>query len=110
MSCKALHKQLEKYFEDPLEDLILEPNETDGLKVHFTLVGPNSTPWSGVIMNGLVKIPQDYPYSPPSIVFDQNVFHPNIYTDGKVCLSILLNKSDETGYFKTQNYGNQLWI
>jgi ubiquitin-conjugating enzyme E2 G2 len=105
MSCKALHKQLEKYFEDPLEDLILEPNETDGLKVHFTLVGPNSTPWSGVIMNGLVKIPQDYPYSPPSIVFDQNVFHPNIYTDGKVCLSILLNKSDETGYFQE----SELW-
>ena len=37
---------------------------------------------------------------PPIIRFVSNTYHPNIYSDGKVCLSILNNKQDETGYFQ----------
>ncbi|KUJ11699.1 uncharacterized protein LY89DRAFT_594358 [Mollisia scopiformis] len=30
-----------------------------------------------------------YPFSPPTFKFIRPIFHPNIYTDGKVCISIL---------------------
>lgn len=30
-----------------------------------------------------------YPYSPPTFKFLQPIFHPNIYSDGKLCISIL---------------------
>lgn len=32
---------------------------------------------------------QNYPYSPPTFKFVRPIFHPNIYPDGKVCISIL---------------------
>lgn len=32
---------------------------------------------------------ENYPYSPPTFKFLQPIYHPNIYPDGKVCISIL---------------------
>lgn len=31
----------------------------------------------------------DYPYKPPTFKFLRPIFHPNIYSDGKLCISIL---------------------
>jgi ubiquitin-conjugating enzyme E2 R len=31
----------------------------------------------------------NYPYTPPTFKFIRPIFHPNIYSDGKVCISIL---------------------
>ena len=36
-----------------------------------------------------MKFPSDYPNSPPEMVFKTKMWHPNIYDDGKVCISIL---------------------
>ena len=35
------------------------------------------------------KFPDNYPYSPPEMKFITAMWHPNIYPDGKVCISIL---------------------
>jgi ubiquitin-conjugating enzyme E2 R len=31
----------------------------------------------------------EYPYSPPTFKFNRPIYHPNIYPDGKLCISIL---------------------
>ncbi|KYN06805.1 Ubiquitin-conjugating enzyme E2 R1, partial [Cyphomyrmex costatus] len=36
-----------------------------------------------------MKFPPDYPYSPPSIRFMTKVWHPNVYENGDLCISIL---------------------
>ena len=36
-----------------------------------------------------MTFPTNYPYSPPTFQFSRPVFHPNIYADGKLCISIL---------------------
>lgn len=37
-----------------------------------------------------MEFPNDYPYQPPSFRFlTKNICHPNVYTDGKLCISIL---------------------
>jgi ubiquitin-conjugating enzyme E2 R len=36
-----------------------------------------------------LKFPQDYPFSPPDLAFLTPLYHPNIYADGRVCISIL---------------------
>lgn len=38
--------------------------------------------------------PYNYPYDPPTFVFVSNVYHPNVYPDGKVCISILHTEND----------------
>ncbi|KAH0627782.1 hypothetical protein JD844_008118 [Phrynosoma platyrhinos] len=36
-----------------------------------------------------IKFPMDYPYSPPTFRFLTKMWHPNIYENGDVCISIL---------------------
>ncbi|NXG79379.1 UB2R2 enzyme, partial [Baryphthengus martii] len=36
-----------------------------------------------------IKFPLDYPYSPPTFRFLTKMWHPNIYENGDVCISIL---------------------
>lgn len=40
-------------------------------------------------IQAIMKFPQDYPYSPPSIRFITKVWHPNVYENGDLCISIL---------------------
>ena len=42
---------------------------------------------------------KDYPSKPPQVYFD-NIMHPNIYENGKVCISILHEGTDTFGYEK----------
>lgn len=36
-----------------------------------------------------MTFPKNYPYEPPTFQFNRQVYHPNIYADGKLCISIL---------------------
>jgi ubiquitin-conjugating enzyme E2 R len=51
--------------------------------------GPSQTPYEGGIFKTTLKFPQNYPYYPPEFKFSSLFFHPNVYKDGKVCISIL---------------------
>lgn len=55
--------------------------------------GPENTPYEGCFLLFSFQFPYDYPFSPPKVSFlttDRKTrFHPNLYVDGKVCLSIL---------------------
>lgn len=97
--------QLDAYLKDPIEGLVLEHDQTEVLKLNFTLIGPRDTPWEDHIMHGYVKLSDNYPFVPPEVKFITKTLHPNIYKDGKVCLSILNSTQDETGYFQQ----SELW-
>lgn len=43
-----------------------------------------------------MKFPQDFPYSPPSFRFTPAIFHPNVYRDGRLRISILHRSGDPT--------------
>lgn len=36
-----------------------------------------------------MNFPKIYPYAPPTFKFTRPIYHPNIYADGKLCISIL---------------------
>jgi len=38
---------------------------------------------------------QNYPYSPPTFKFLRPIYHPNVYPDGKICISILHPPGDD---------------
>jgi ubiquitin-protein ligase len=67
-----------------------ESNITKGLAL---IKGPPDTPYEGSLLLFSVHFPHDYPFSPPKVLFltsdGQTRFHPNLYVEGKVCLSIL---------------------
>jgi ubiquitin-conjugating enzyme E2 Z len=55
--------------------------------------GPAGTPYADALLFFSVEFPADYPFSPPKVLIltsdGVTRFHPNLYVQGKVCLSIL---------------------
>ncbi len=41
-----------------------------------------------------MTFPHDYPFSPPTFRFIPPIYHPNIYKDGRLCISILHTSGD----------------
>ncbi len=57
------------------------------------ILGPEETPYEGCFFVFDFEFPSDYPFNPPKVHVitsdGKTRFHPNLYVDGKVCLSIL---------------------
>merc|ERR1719373_667424 len=52
--------------------------------------GPECTVWEGAFLKAELKFPYDFPNKPPIMRFTSpGFFHPNVYKDGRVCISIL---------------------
>lgn len=68
-------------------------DESDITFVKILIIGPKDTPYENGFYFFSLKFPENYPYSPPhlkSLTQHHNIrFNPNLYVDGKVCLSIL---------------------
>lgn len=68
-------------------------NEDDILKGKALLIGPSETPYENGYYLFDFNFPSNYPHSPPKVTFRTNDgntrFNPNLYVQGKVCISIL---------------------
>ena len=53
------------------------------------IAGPENSDWSKGVYKVSIRFPNDYPSKPPKIKFDPPIFHPNVFTTGEICLSIL---------------------
>ncbi|KAF1988673.1 UBC-like protein [Aulographum hederae CBS 113979] len=58
------------------------------------IIGPQGTPYANGLFEFDMFIPDNYPYKPPLVKFittgsGKIRFNPNLYADGKVCLSLL---------------------
>ena len=64
-------------------------DDSDWFKWRVIFEGPPDTLYAGGLFSALLKFPTDFPNSPPEMRFETAMFHPNIYPDGRVCISIL---------------------
>lgn len=51
--------------------------------------GKEGTDWAGGTYKVMLEFTDDYPSKPPNCKFVPPLFHPNVYPNGKICLSIL---------------------
>lgn len=68
-------------------------DEADVTQGRALIIGPKDTPYAFCPLLFQFKLPPDYPFNPPAAKFltcdGSTRFHPNLYVEGKVCLSIL---------------------
>jgi len=88
-SSKLLQNQFKKIQSDPVEGIFVELNNDNLFEWRVFIEGPKDTFYENGIFQLLMKFPNDYPMSPPVVQFTSEFWHPNVYTDGKVCISIL---------------------
>lgn len=92
---KRLLKDVRHIYKEPLtEHGIYYYHDENNYKRGFALIiGPKDTLYKHGMYFFKLKYPDDYPFSPPKVEFltqGLNIrFNPNLYRNGKVCLSIL---------------------
>lgn len=72
--------------------IYIEFDEKNMFKARALIVGPSDTIYECGFLFFDINFPNNYPFSPPEVKYvPQNRIriHPNIYVNGKVCLSIL---------------------
>uniref|UniRef100_A0A4W5PDA5 E2 ubiquitin-conjugating enzyme n=1 Tax=Hucho hucho TaxID=62062 RepID=A0A4W5PDA5_9TELE len=49
----------------------------------------NDSPYQGGVFFLTIHFPTDYPFKPPKLAFTTRIYHPNINSNGSICLDIL---------------------
>ena len=71
------------------EGVHIFPSETDMTFWRALIEGPANSPFKDGVFALTVRLPTDYPFSPPQIRFETPIYHCNINDSGSICLDIL---------------------
>ena len=90
---KRLARDVASISKSPLPGIYYAHSDTDMLSAYALMIGREGTPYAGGFYFFKVTYPADYPNNPPSYKFLTNNgytrMNPNLYVDGKTCLSVL---------------------
>uniref|UniRef100_A0A7S0QNV4 UBC core domain-containing protein n=1 Tax=Cryptomonas curvata TaxID=233186 RepID=A0A7S0QNV4_9CRYP len=96
-----LHKKPSDYFSAGLTD------ESNIFEWDICISGPPDTLYEGGIFNCKLIFPPTYPERPPKMKFTTPIWHPNVYTNGDVCISILHEPGEDA--FNPQEKASMRW-
>jgi ubiquitin-conjugating enzyme E2 R len=86
---RALQMELKGLQTSPVEGFTVDCDGDNLFQWKVAIFGPPGTLYQGGYFKALLKFPNNYPYSPPSMKFLSKVWHPNVYENGDLCVSIL---------------------
>jgi|TARA_Y100000389_G_C17424440_1_gene498690 ubiquitin-protein ligase len=98
---KRLAKDVIDIIKNPLHNngIYYKHDDDDMLKGYALIIGPDETIYNYGYYLFQFKFKKEYPYKPPIVEYltnENNIrFHPNLYRNGKVCLSLLNTWSGE---------------
>lgn len=86
---KRLIRDFKKLQVDSPKGIFATPVSQNIMYWKAMVFGPKETPWEGGIFGLQLCFDNEYPNRPPKVKFLRDLFHPNIYTDGHICLDVL---------------------
>ena len=90
---KRIQKELVEMGKEAPEGVSAGPlDEKNPYNWQATIMGPNDSPYEGGVFFLDIHFPVDYPFKAPKVEFKTRVFHPNINSNGSICLDILKDK------------------
>ena len=85
-----IKKELDDLKKDNSSGVRIECVSNDFTQLKGIINGPADTPYAGGIFEVEIKIPSEYPFTPPKMRFINKVWHPNVSSQtGAICLDIL---------------------
>ncbi|KAI5275016.1 Ubiquitin-conjugating enzyme E2 7, partial [Ascosphaera acerosa] len=98
---KRLFQEYKMLCTSPPDGITAGPvSEDDMFKWEALIQGPEGTPFEGGVFACELTFPRDYPLSPPKMRFLSPIFHPNVYANGGVCISILHPPGDDPNHYE----------
>ena len=95
ISIKRITRDVMNIKKDPMEDIgiFIHWDEENMYKIKALIIGPEDTPYAYGNYLFDITFSDDYPHKPPLVQYQTRYgnirFNPNLYTCGKVCVSIL---------------------
>jgi ubiquitin-conjugating enzyme E2 Z len=92
---KRITRDIKNIMKNPLHEngIYYQHNMENIFKGYAMIIGPSDTPYQDGFYFFEFNFPYDYPHSPPVLTFlsngDNIRFNPNLYRNGKVCISLL---------------------
>ena len=71
------------------------------------IMGPDGTLYEGGFFKARLVFPPDFPNMPPTMTFQSDMWHPNVYEDGRVCISILHPPGEDA--MNSQESADERW-
>lgn len=100
---KRLLKEYKQLLKDSPEGLAAFPTVDHNIFEWTCFIeGPKDTLYENGVYVAKLKFPKDYPLSPPEMTFvPGSILHPNVYKDGRVCISILHQPGDDPNQYES---------
>merc|ERR1711865_1281726 len=89
MALRRINKELQDLGKDPPANCSAGPQGDDLFHWQATLMGPGDSPYAQGVFFLTIHSPTDYPFKPPKVQFNTRIYHPNINSNGSICLDIL---------------------
>mmetsp|Transcript_79353 Transcript_79353/g.92749 ORF Transcript_79353/g.92749 Transcript_79353/m.92749 type:complete len:169 (+) Transcript_79353:56-562(+) len=106
-SIALLQKQMKEINNSPDSQFSVGLENDNIFTWNVCFEGPAGTLYEGGIFNCLLTFPDNFPELPPKMVFKTEMWHPNIYPDGTVCISILHPPGEDE--FNKQELASERW-
>ncbi|KND01599.1 ubiquitin-conjugating enzyme E2 15 [Spizellomyces punctatus DAOM BR117] len=94
-SALLLRKQLKELTKNPVEGFSAGLADDNIYEWDVMMVGPEGTLYEGGFFKARLSFPTNYPQMPPKMRFISDMWHPNVYENGEVCISILHPPGDD---------------
>ena len=88
-SLKRITREFTNFNKDPPTNCSAGPEGDDLYHWSATIMGPEGSPYYGGVFYLNITFPSNYPFKPPKVSFVTRIYHPNINSNGGICLDIL---------------------
>ncbi|KAJ3132446.1 ubiquitin-conjugating enzyme E2 G1 [Physocladia obscura] len=99
-SSLLLRRQLKELSRNPVQGFSAGlADDSNIYEWELMIMGPEGTLYEGGFFKAKLIFPKEYPLLPPKMTFVSDIWHPNVYANGDVCISILhAPGEDKYGY------------
>lgn len=86
---KKVLKEINDITTEALDGVRLIPNELDICDIQAFIDGPADTPYFGGLFRLKLILCKGFPAQPPKAYFITKIFHPNVASNGEICVNTL---------------------